>query len=89
VRRRELIPSFDRVRRAGAPTVRLRLAGWKRRNSVAKLSLWFLLAGLSMGLSGVVSPAETLPRSVLILDESGPGALNPGYAEISRAFDRH
>ncbi len=54
--------------------------------AVAKLSLTFLIASLIAGLSSVGSRAETLPRSVLILDESGPIALNPGYTEISKAF---
>jgi signal transduction histidine kinase len=38
-----------------------------------------LLPGLSLA-------AEPLPRSVLILDQSGPGALNPGYAELTSSF---
>ncbi len=33
-----------------------------------------------------VSAQQPLARSVLILDESGPGAFNPGYAEITRSF---
>src|SRR5262245_32836168 len=47
-----------------------------------------LLLIVSMVLALSVSPcsAEAVPRNVLILDESGPGGLNPGYAEVSRAF---
>ncbi|MFL5046243.1 MAG: ABC transporter substrate binding protein, partial [Xanthobacteraceae bacterium] len=50
-----------------------------------------LTAGLllCLAVSFACPPAvaqQPLPRSVLILDESGPGALNPGYAEITRSF---
>jgi signal transduction histidine kinase len=51
-----------------------------------RLALLLVIAGLIVGFSGGKSRTETVPRSVLILDESGPGGLNPGYAEIAKAF---
>jgi signal transduction histidine kinase len=50
------------------------------------LLLLCLIASLTVVVLTGVSRAEPLPRSVLILDESGPAALNPGYIEISKAF---
>jgi signal transduction histidine kinase len=45
-----------------------------------------LVAGLLIGLGIAACQAQTLPRTVLVLDESGPSALNPGYTEITRSF---
>lgn len=48
---------------------------------------WRSLAGVAVaGFVTATCGAEPVPRSVLILDESGPGSLNPGYAEITRVF---
>lgn len=82
VRKRELIAVFESgVMRASAA------AGMLSSDcGIAKRSLAFLIVGLTIALSSAPCRAEALPRSVLILDESGPGGLNPGYAEISRAF---
>src|SRR5262245_1941046 len=52
----------------------------------AMLTLASLIASLVLLFSASPCSAEAMPRSVLILDESGPGGLNPGYAELSRAF---
>ncbi len=45
-----------------------------------------LIAGLVLIFPTPPCGAEPVQRNVLILDESGPGGLSPGYAEISRAF---
>ena len=90
VRHRETIVPCDGAGLVCQPPERLHSSGRMGRISLlcrgAGVVLRVLFAGLVVAFSGVISRAETLPRSVLILDESGPGALNPGYAEISRAF---
>lgn len=50
------------------------------------LAFRLIAVTFALGLSGFAGSAEPLPRSVLMLDQSGPGSLNPGYSEISRVF---
>ena len=83
MRKREFVAVVD-----SAGTVRTTAAAGatSRYRKLTILLLASLIASVPASLSSVVCSAEALPRSVLILDESGPGGLNPGYAEISRAF---
>src|SRR5215211_5094970 len=61
------------------------MANWTHMRGVRSIA--GLLLCLAMSLACPIAVAQQpLPRSVLILDESGPGALNPGYAEITRSF---
>jgi signal transduction histidine kinase len=84
VRRRELSVRLGSAE--GALALAVRVHSNLCLHYIAKLSLPVLVVASALTLPGTISRAETVPRSVLILDESGPGALNPGYAEISRAF---
>jgi len=45
-----------------------------------------VICSIACAAPGFALGAEPLARSVLILDQSGPGTLNPGYAEIIRSF---
>jgi signal transduction histidine kinase len=77
-------PPLDRRRlRDVTPSIAFSASFFRQ---ATRLALLLLVAGLIVGLSGGKSWTETVPRSVLILDESGPGGLNPGYAEIAKAF---
>src|SRR5215211_4497478 len=63
----------------------LSMASWSHMRGLCSTGATTLCLAISLAFPPALAQ-HSLPRSVLILDESGPGALNPGYAEITRSF---